>query len=291
VADAAFCFSAAHTAVCHSCGSFKQPQSHDNFVISIPACMLAELELSGAPAPPAPRTTLESKLYLHMCERTRCPKFSADQSTDFTTTTECGFLREQDWLWWRRELTGAPCVCTLGVLWADGQADAPTREGVLNSIQTELDTRKLFDNHDFSQTPPDQPALPALRSMVWSDDTCQPACLRACVPACLRACLLYCNTAVSAVVHDAPITRGSPLADVRVCVIRRSSRPQICYYGKHFVAFVKQPPSAAAAPGDWVSYDDANVRNLGSDFDAVRERCAKAHWQPLLLFYEKPEPT
>ena len=71
----------------------------------------------------------------------------------------------------------------------------------------------------------------------------------------------------------------------------RRVRPQICYYGKHFVAFVKQPPSAAAAPEDWISYDDANVRNLGSDFDAVRERCAKAHWQPLLLFYEKPEPT
>ena len=55
------------------------------------------------------------------------------------------------------------------------------------------------------------------------------------------------------------------------------------------MAFVKQPPSAAAAPEDWISYDDANVRNLGSDFDAVRERCARAHWQPLLLFYEKPQ--
>jgi hypothetical protein len=60
-------------------------------------------------------------------------------------------------------------VCTLGVLWADGQADAPTREGVLNSIQTELDTRKLFDNANRDLGSLDaayQPVLPTLRGMV-----------------------------------------------------------------------------------------------------------------------------
>jgi hypothetical protein len=162
-AGATFCFSATHTATCHSCGSSKQPQFHDNFVISIPACVLAEEELSGALPSPKLRPTLESKLYLHMCECTRCPKFSADQSTDVTTDVECGLLREQDWLWWQRELTQAPCVCTLGVLWADGQADAPTREGVLNSIQTTLDTRQLFHT---TAIPAHQPVLPTLRGMV-----------------------------------------------------------------------------------------------------------------------------
>ena len=169
-ADATFCFSATHTATCHSCGSSKQPQTHDNFVISIPACVLAEEELSGAPPCPALRRSLESKLYLHMCERTRCPKFSADQSTDVITDAKCKLLREQDWLWWQRELTEAPCVCTLGVLWADGQADAPTREGVLNSIQTTLDTRQLFDNENHrnlgSLGAAHQAVLPTLRGMV-----------------------------------------------------------------------------------------------------------------------------
>jgi ubiquitin C-terminal hydrolase len=55
---------------------------------------------------------------------------------------------------------------------------------------------------------------------------------------------------------------------------------QVCYYGMHYHAFVKQQPGGA-----WAVYDDSAVIPVGAWPD-VRARCAAGRIQPSVLFFE-----
>ena len=59
-------------------------------------------------------------------------------------------------------------------------------------------------------------------------------------------------------------------------------RGLVCYYGKHYVSIFQ-----SRAPGhyQYLLFDDQSVKNIGS-WEAVKEKCVKSCYQPVLLLYE-----
>jgi uncharacterized UBP type Zn finger protein len=62
----------------------------------------------------------------------------------------------------------------------------------------------------------------------------------------------------------------------------------ICFYpGGHYVFFgLISSSSTSTATPTWVIFDDHQIKNVGS-FEQVIERCNRAKYQPVCLFYEK----
>lgn len=58
----------------------------------------------------------------------------------------------------------------------------------------------------------------------------------------------------------------------------------ICYYGKHYDAYFYNETQR-----HWWLFDDATVKQVGSTWKGVKEKCVKGHFQPSILFYEKEE--
>eukprot|EP01122_Echinamoeba_exundans_P005562 TRINITY_DN15714_c0_g1_i1.p1 TRINITY_DN15714_c0_g1~~TRINITY_DN15714_c0_g1_i1.p1 ORF type:complete len:600 (+),score=94.08 TRINITY_DN15714_c0_g1_i1:40-1800(+) len=54
----------------------------------------------------------------------------------------------------------------------------------------------------------------------------------------------------------------------------------ICYYGKHYVAFLN-------VDNVWMQFDDAAVRQIGSSWTSVTQKMIYERWQPNLLWYER----
>jgi hypothetical protein len=59
----------------------------------------------------------------------------------------------------------------------------------------------------------------------------------------------------------------------------------ICYYGAHYCCYFYNPTSQR-----WYMFDDEIVREVGTSWREVKERCQRSHLQPSLLFYEKYDP-
>jgi ubiquitin C-terminal hydrolase len=57
-------------------------------------------------------------------------------------------------------------------------------------------------------------------------------------------------------------------------------RAMVCYYGRHYSAFVHLPQLSR-----WVTFDDSSAGSIGSWSD-VRQRCESGRVQPSVLFYE-----
>jgi hypothetical protein len=57
----------------------------------------------------------------------------------------------------------------------------------------------------------------------------------------------------------------------------------VCYYGRHYSAFVYLPEMAR-----WVMFDDSSASSAGTWAD-VRKRCEDGHVQPSVLFFEAVE--
>jgi hypothetical protein len=57
-------------------------------------------------------------------------------------------------------------------------------------------------------------------------------------------------------------------------------RAMVCYYGRHYSAFVHLPE-----PSLWVAFDDASSNSVRT-WAAVRQRCESGRLQPSVLFYE-----
>lgn len=58
---------------------------------------------------------------------------------------------------------------------------------------------------------------------------------------------------------------------------------QVCYYSRHYVAFVKRRPG-----NQWELYDDSSIIPVGA-WPAVCKRCEAGRIQPNLLFFEAAE--
>ena len=59
-------------------------------------------------------------------------------------------------------------------------------------------------------------------------------------------------------------------------------RGLVCYYGKHYVSIFQ---SRAAELHEYLLFDDHRVINIGS-WEAVKQKCVKSCYQPVLLLYE-----
>ena len=55
----------------------------------------------------------------------------------------------------------------------------------------------------------------------------------------------------------------------------------ICYYGRHYVACFWSD-----AQGQWLTFDDVDVRPVGATWAEAAAHCSQSKYQPLLLFYE-----
>lgn len=60
-------------------------------------------------------------------------------------------------------------------------------------------------------------------------------------------------------------------------------RGMICYYGQHYVSIFQD---YSAAMPRFLLFDDAKIRSLGN-WEQVKAECLRAHYQPVLLLYEK----
>ncbi len=60
-------------------------------------------------------------------------------------------------------------------------------------------------------------------------------------------------------------------------------KSMVCYYGRHYSAFVHLPEL-----GRWVTFDDTAASSVGP-FSEVRRRCEAGRVQPSVLFYEAVE--
>lgn len=58
----------------------------------------------------------------------------------------------------------------------------------------------------------------------------------------------------------------------------------VCYYGRHYVAFFN-----TAGRDGWLMFDDRRVSRVG-DWKQLCDRAITGKLQPILAFYEKPEP-
>ncbi|CAO1386760.1 unnamed protein product [Diamesa serratosioi] len=59
----------------------------------------------------------------------------------------------------------------------------------------------------------------------------------------------------------------------------------VSYYGKHYTTFFFHTKLKV-----WVYFDDANVQEVGPNWDAVVDKCSRGRYQPLLLLYALPQP-
>nr|XP_027200328.1 uncharacterized protein LOC113794404 [Dermatophagoides pteronyssinus] len=57
----------------------------------------------------------------------------------------------------------------------------------------------------------------------------------------------------------------------------------VTYYGKHYSTYIFNTKLS-----QWIYFDDATVRVVGSQWQQVVEKCIKGHFQPLLLLYSNP---
>ncbi|XP_044181241.1 inactive ubiquitin carboxyl-terminal hydrolase 54-like [Acropora millepora] len=60
----------------------------------------------------------------------------------------------------------------------------------------------------------------------------------------------------------------------------------VTYYGKHYSTFFFHSKLRT-----WIYFDDARVREIGSDWSLMMEKCRLCHYQPLLLLYANPRGT
>ena len=63
-------------------------------------------------------------------------------------------------------------------------------------------------------------------------------------------------------------------------------RSLVCYYGRHYLAFVLLPELG----GRWVMFDDSSAVAVGA-WAEVRARCEAVRVQPSVLFYEAVAPS
>jgi len=61
-------------------------------------------------------------------------------------------------------------------------------------------------------------------------------------------------------------------------------RGMIAYYGRHYSAFFH-----CRSRNQWLIFDDEKIKVVGNTWDDVIDNCCRAHWQPAVLFYERPE--
>ncbi|KAJ6638654.1 Inactive ubiquitin carboxyl-terminal hydrolase 54, partial [Pseudolycoriella hygida] len=59
----------------------------------------------------------------------------------------------------------------------------------------------------------------------------------------------------------------------------------VSYYGKHYTTFFFHTKLKV-----WVYFDDANVKEVGPNFESVVDKCSRGRYQPLLLLYATPQP-
>lgn len=59
----------------------------------------------------------------------------------------------------------------------------------------------------------------------------------------------------------------------------------VAYYGKHYTTFFFHTKLRV-----WVYFDDANVKEVGKEWDSVVDKCSRGRYQPLLLLYASPQP-
>ncbi|KAK3599306.1 hypothetical protein CHS0354_028670 [Potamilus streckersoni] len=60
----------------------------------------------------------------------------------------------------------------------------------------------------------------------------------------------------------------------------------VCYYGKHYFTFVYHTKLQ-----EWIYFDDTTVRQIGSRWENVVDKCCRGRYQPLLLIYTNPTAT
>lgn len=60
----------------------------------------------------------------------------------------------------------------------------------------------------------------------------------------------------------------------------------VTYYGKHYSTFFFHSKLRT-----WIYFDDARVKEIGSDWMLMMEKCRLCHYQPLLLLYANPRGT
>lgn len=59
-------------------------------------------------------------------------------------------------------------------------------------------------------------------------------------------------------------------------------RGLVCYYGKHYVSIFQ---GIDGGHDNFLLFDDHTIKTIG-DWDAVKAKCVKSHYQPVLLLYE-----
>ncbi|XP_055586503.1 uncharacterized protein LOC129739130 isoform X2 [Uranotaenia lowii] len=59
----------------------------------------------------------------------------------------------------------------------------------------------------------------------------------------------------------------------------------VSYYGKHYTTFFFHTKLRV-----WVYFDDANVKEVGPNWEGVVDKCSRGRYQPLLLLYALPQP-
>lgn len=60
----------------------------------------------------------------------------------------------------------------------------------------------------------------------------------------------------------------------------------VTYYGKHYSTFFFHTQLR-----EWIYFDDATVRAIGTNWEQVVDKCIRNHFQPLLLLYANPNGT
>lgn len=60
----------------------------------------------------------------------------------------------------------------------------------------------------------------------------------------------------------------------------------VTYYGKHYSTFFFHSKLQT-----WIYFDDARVKEIGSDWSLMIKKCRLCHYQPLLLLYANPHGT
>lgn len=59
-------------------------------------------------------------------------------------------------------------------------------------------------------------------------------------------------------------------------------RGLVCYYGKHYVSIFQ---GMDGGHDNFLLFDDHTIKPIG-DWNAVKDKCVKSHYQPVLLLYE-----
>lgn len=64
-------------------------------------------------------------------------------------------------------------------------------------------------------------------------------------------------------------------------------RGLVCYYGLHYVSIFQ---GLEGGHDNFLLFDDHTIKPIG-DWDAVKAKCVKSHYQPVLLLYELEKAT